>query len=101
VNSGRAGAGDDEPIGTSLQALSHEWGDAVPQIQCIAVNQSTGSPGGWISEFIGDTREFAKLNAKQIHVLVDGALARRRHTTLDRRTPDAVYLGETNMSHAA
>ncbi|MGA8261565.1 MAG: hypothetical protein WB783_15245 [Arenicellales bacterium] len=61
--------GDDEPIGTSLQALSHEWGKAIPQIQCIVVNQSTCLPGEGIVEFISHTREFAKLNAKQKRIL--------------------------------
>lgn len=63
-------------IGTSLQELSEVWGEEIPQIQCIVVNQATGLPGVGIGEFISDPRSFAKLNAKQKRAVVDSVLAR-------------------------
>jgi len=63
-------------IGTALEELSELWGEKIPQIQCIVVNQSTELPGEGIGWFISDTKEFAKLNAKQKKALVDGVLAK-------------------------
>ncbi len=62
-------------IGTSLKELSEKWGEAIPQIQCIVVNQHTGLPGEGIGWFISDINEFKKLNRKQQKVLVDAELA--------------------------
>ena len=63
-------------IGTALKELSSEWGEEIPQIQCIAVNQSTELPGEGIGGFITDTDKFKKLSSKQKKALVDGVLAR-------------------------
>lgn len=63
-------------IGTALKELSEEWGDEIPQIQCIVVNQATELPGEGIGWFISDTKQFAKLNSKQKKVLVDGVLVK-------------------------
>ena len=62
-------------IGTALKELSEAWGEGIPQIQCIVVNQSTELPGEGIGWFITDTNKFKKLNSKQKKALVDGVLA--------------------------
>ncbi len=63
-------------IGTALEELSELWGEEIPQIQCIVVNQSTDMPGEGIGWFISDTNKFKKLTAKQKKALVDGVLAK-------------------------
>lgn len=63
-------------IGTALKELSEEWGEEIPQIQCIVVNQKTELPGKGISWFISDTKQFAKLSSKQKKALVDGVLTK-------------------------
>ena len=63
-------------IGTALIELSEKWGEEIPQIQCIVVNQSTELPGEGIEWFISDTKQFSKLNLKQKKALVDGVLAK-------------------------
>ena len=62
-------------IGRALNELSEAWGEDIPQIQCIVVNQSTELPGEGIGWFISDTNKFKKLNLKQKKALVDGVLA--------------------------
>lgn len=63
-------------IGTALMELSKKWGEEIPQIQFIVVNQSTGLPGEGIEWFIKDTKQFSKLSSKQKKALVDGVLAK-------------------------
>lgn len=62
-------------IGRTLQEMSKSWGDQIPSIQCLVVNQNTGLPGEGISDFISDENEFKKLSAKKKNALVDGVLA--------------------------
>lgn len=63
-------------IGATLKELSAEWGEEIPQIQSIVVNQSTELPGEGIGWFIADTDKFKKLSLKQRKALVDGVLAK-------------------------
>lgn len=63
-------------IGTSLKELSEVWGEDIPQIQCIVVNQNTELPGEGIGWFITDTNKFKKLSSKQKKALVDGVLTK-------------------------
>lgn len=63
-------------IGTALKDLGEEWGEEIPQLQCIVVNQNTELPGEGIGWFISDTKQFAKLSSKQKKALVDGVLAK-------------------------
>ena len=62
-------------IGRTLKDLSEAWGENIPQIQCIVVNQSTELPGEGIGGFITDRKKFKKLNSKQKKALVNGVLA--------------------------
>lgn len=62
-------------IGRALKDLSEAWGENIPQIQCIVVNQSTELPGEGIGGFITNRKKFKKLNLKQKKALVDGVLA--------------------------
>lgn len=63
-------------IGTALKELSEAWGEEIPQIQCIVVNQITELPGEGISWFVTDTNKFKKLNLKQKKALVYGVFAK-------------------------
>jgi hypothetical protein len=63
-------------IGTELKKLSKKWGEEIPQIQCIVVNQTTELPGEGIGWFISDTKQFSKLSSRQKKALVDGVLAK-------------------------
>ena len=62
-------------IGTALKELSELWGEDIPQIQCIVVNQNTELPGDGIGWFISDVKVFEKLSVRQKKSLVDGVLA--------------------------
>jgi len=61
-------------IGEALKALSQEWGEEVPPIQCLVVNKHTGIPGEGIGWFITDKVEFRKLPLKQQRRLVEAEL---------------------------
>ena len=63
-------------IGTALKKLSEAWGEEIPQIQCIVVNQNAELPGEGIGSFITDGNKFKKLSAKQKKALLDGVLAK-------------------------
>ena len=62
-------------IGRALKELSEAWGESVPQIQCIVVNQSTELPGEGFGGFITSREKFKKLSLKQKKALIDGVLA--------------------------
>ena len=40
-------------IGTSLLAVGREWGESIPPLQALVVNQDMGVPGGGFAEFLG------------------------------------------------
>ena len=45
-------------IGGALSALSDKWGEKVPPIQALVVNDSTGLPGTGISDFLEHPKEY-------------------------------------------
>ena len=40
-------------IGASLLAVGREWGERIPPLQALVVNQDMGVPGGGFAEFLG------------------------------------------------
>jgi hypothetical protein len=62
-------------IGTALEELSKEWGEKIPAIQCLVVNQDTGLPGEGIGWFVRDIGEFKALPLRNRRAIVDGVLA--------------------------
>lgn len=52
-------------IGQTLKELSESWGETIPQIQVIAVNQNTGLPGEGFEGFVENVEEFQKLEQWQ------------------------------------
>lgn len=62
-------------IGNALKKLSKEWDQAIPMIQCLVVNQSTGLPGEGFGEFCKDIGEFKGLPPRQREAIVDHILA--------------------------
>src|SRR4051794_2827561 len=39
-------------VGTTLEALGNKWNEAIPPLQCIVINKSTGLPGEGIGWFL-------------------------------------------------
>jgi hypothetical protein len=62
-------------VGTSLSALSTDWKQTIPPLQCLVVNSVTGLPGEGFDEFL-DAGEAGDLTRKQRRALVNAALAR-------------------------
>ncbi len=52
-------------VGTALEALSKEWGEGIPPIQCLVVNKRTRLPGEGIGWFTMKKSDFCKLQPRQ------------------------------------
>ncbi len=54
-------------IGQALEALSGEWGERIPAIQCLVLNKRTLLPGDGVGWFVTKKDDFKKLplGAKQ------------------------------------
>jgi hypothetical protein len=63
-------------IGVALEALSEEWDEKIPPIQCLVVNQRYGLPGEGIGWFITKKADFRKLSRSQQRALVRAELQR-------------------------
>lgn len=61
-------------IGQALKALSKQWRDEVPPIQCLVINKHTGLPGEGIGWFITDKEDFRKFPRSQQRRLVEAEL---------------------------
>lgn len=62
-------------IGQALIRLAEDWGEEVPAIQCLVVNQANQLPGEGIGWFI-DKNDFKNLTTKQKRTIVDAHLQR-------------------------
>lgn len=69
-------------VGETLQALSKEWKEKVPPIQCLVINRHTGLPGEGVGWFLADTdvaphfTNYRNLSRKQQRDLVHSQLQR-------------------------
>ena len=63
-------------IGNELLSLSEAWGDEVPPIQSLVINQRTGLPGEGISWFAPDAAEFKSATLSQRRAIVDRMLSK-------------------------
>lgn len=63
-------------IGTALKALSKEWGEDIPFINCLVVNKASELPGEGIGFFIQDKIEFKRLPRRKQRAILDAALSR-------------------------
>ncbi len=63
-------------IGESLLKLSDEWGEDVPPIQCVVVNQSSKLPGEGIGWFVPDAKDFGRLSRTEQRKHVNRMLSR-------------------------
>ena len=61
-------------IGQAIKALSKDWRQEVPPIQCIVINKNTGLPGEGVGWFITDKEDFRKLPKAQQRRLVEAEL---------------------------
>ncbi len=61
-------------IGVSMIELSEKWGEKVPPIQSLVVNKESGLPGVGIAHFLMDTKEYKKLDKRQIQEAVQIAI---------------------------
>ena len=61
-------------IGQAIKALSKEWQQEVPPLQCIVINKSTGLPGEGVGWFITDKEDFRRLPKAQQRRLVEAEL---------------------------
>jgi hypothetical protein len=59
-------------VGQALEALSKKWGEPIPVIQCLVVNQATGLPGAGVGWFVRDKGEFASLTRRQQRAIIAG-----------------------------
>src|SRR3954451_21107574 len=48
-------------VGITLQQIAKPFGERIPPIQCLVVNQQSGLPGHGVSWFIHDVDEFKAL----------------------------------------
>lgn len=61
-------------IGNTLAELSSSWVSAIPPIQCVVVNKSTGLPGDGIGWFLHLPEEFGSLSRARQREIIDGKL---------------------------
>src|SRR5437773_5754708 len=61
-------------IGQAIKALSKQWRQEVPPIQCMVINKNTGLPGEGVGWFITDKEDFRKLPKAQQRRLVEAEL---------------------------
>jgi hypothetical protein len=59
-------------IGQALEMLSKQWGEKIPVIQCLVINQASGLPGAGIGWFVRDKGEFATLSRRKQRAIVAG-----------------------------
>src|SRR5262249_52553671 len=57
-------------IGVAIEDLSAKWGEKIPLIQTLVINQSANLPGPGIGWFVRDFGEFKKLGRRQQRALV-------------------------------
>ncbi|KAF0210792.1 MAG: hypothetical protein FD139_3232 [Methylocystaceae bacterium] len=62
-------------IGSTIENVSHEWGEKIPPIQCLVVNKNTGLPGDGVAFFLRDWGDFAALPRRRQKEVVAGAHA--------------------------
>ena len=62
-------------IGVTLEELSKKWGEEIPKIQCVVVNQRDELPGEGISWFITDKDNYGSLTKQEKQELLDINLA--------------------------
>lgn len=60
-------------IGTTLIELGEEYGEEIPNIQCLVVNQTTGIPGSGFDWFI-ERKEFKNYSKRQKRELIQAEL---------------------------
>lgn len=63
-------------IGISLQDLSKQWNEAIPPIQCLVTNKTTGLPGEGFDAVLLQGVSVAKLSTREKRKLVNAAAAR-------------------------
>ena len=61
-------------IGETLQALSAQWGENVPPLQCLVINKNTGLPGEGVAWFVTEMGDFGSLSRKQQREIVNAQL---------------------------
>ncbi len=61
-------------IGQAIKALSKQWGQEVPPIECMVINKNTGLPGEGVGWFITDKEDFRKLPKAQQRHLIEAEL---------------------------
>jgi hypothetical protein len=61
-------------IGGALEALSEEWDENIPPLQCLVVNQRYGLPGEGIGWFITKKHDFHKLSRSEQRMRVRAEL---------------------------
>jgi hypothetical protein len=59
-------------IGQAIESLSKKWGESIPVIQCLVVNQGTGLPGEGVGWFVRDKGEFASLPLRKQRAIIRG-----------------------------
>jgi hypothetical protein len=63
-------------VGNSLIQLSEKWGQKIPPIQCLVVNQKDGLPGtGGVNFFVPSVGAFKGLPLRKRQDIVEGVLA--------------------------
>lgn len=62
-------------IGVTLKELSTKWGEEIPNIQCLVINQRDELPGEGISWFITDKDNYGGLTKQEKQKLLDIHLA--------------------------
>jgi len=61
-------------IGQTMNALSRQWREKIPPIQCLVINKATGLPGEGIGWFITDKDDFRHLPKRQQRRLLEAEL---------------------------
>lgn len=61
-------------IGQTMEALSKQWKETIPPIQCLVVNKKTGIPGEGIAWFLVKQEEYIKLPLRRKREIVQAEL---------------------------
>jgi hypothetical protein len=61
-------------VGNAIKALSSEWDEEIPLLQCVVVNRRTGLPGEGVAVFLNDVSNFAGLSRSEKEQVFDRRL---------------------------
>ena len=63
-------------VGTTIEQLSKKWGEDIPPLQCLVINQEDDMPGPGIDWFLIKKEDFAALPKSRRRAIVEAELIR-------------------------